>query len=307
MIGIEDEFSIRFPTERLPELHTVGDVGRRHRGARPCSGVNGWQTCRNTGTSGELTPGAQVQWRSGYYHFMAFLTSETVRSSILTARRMSRMLRPGVRRHRHGGVFARRPAGAFRYIYTRKGKSLRAGRSPQPLFAPSAAAAMTTGRTTVSTFPMNALLASTTAARAGRETNEKVVDCFDSRSGDRRCGGRRLYAQHGAARRGEPAGHAAGDGRAHGARDGAPDGAADRSATELPMEAGETLVLNGRSWSRPFRTERNTFPADALQQVGFLPEAEPLQNGGWTIMCCPPSRRRIAARNMSTTRPAFAI
>lgn len=26
MIGIEDEFSIRFPTERLPELHTVGDV-----------------------------------------------------------------------------------------------------------------------------------------------------------------------------------------------------------------------------------------------------------------------------------------
>ena len=23
---VEDEFSIRFPTERLPELHTVGDV-----------------------------------------------------------------------------------------------------------------------------------------------------------------------------------------------------------------------------------------------------------------------------------------
>ena len=26
MIGFEDEFSFRFPTERLPELHTVGDV-----------------------------------------------------------------------------------------------------------------------------------------------------------------------------------------------------------------------------------------------------------------------------------------
>jgi len=34
-------------------------------------------------------------------------------------------------------------------------------------FLPSAAAAMTTGRTTVSTFPMNALLVSITAARAG--------------------------------------------------------------------------------------------------------------------------------------------
>ena len=42
---------------------------------------------------GELTPGAQVRVRrNGYYH-LAF-TSETVRSSILTARRMSRMLRP---------------------------------------------------------------------------------------------------------------------------------------------------------------------------------------------------------------------
>ncbi|WP_417325696.1 lecithin retinol acyltransferase family protein [Faecousia sp.] len=43
--------------------------GRRHRGAAPCSGVNGWQTLPEHWDFGELTPGAQVRVRrSGYYH-----------------------------------------------------------------------------------------------------------------------------------------------------------------------------------------------------------------------------------------------
>ena len=133
---------------------------------------------------GELTPGAQVRVRrSGYYHHGIYIGNGEIVHFDGSPNEQDaaavRVRRTGMEEFLRGGLPELR-------IYGRaERKLLRA-----PRFLPSAAAAMTTGRTTVSTFPTNALLASTTAARAGRETNEKVVDCFDSRSGDRRCGGR---------------------------------------------------------------------------------------------------------------------
>ena len=51
--------------------------------------------------------------------------------------------------------------------------------------------------------------------------------------------------------------------------------------TEPPMEAGETLVLNGTELVTAVSDGTEYVSADALQQAGLsLPEAEPLQNGG---------------------------
>ena len=109
---------------------------------------------------------------------------------------------------------------------------------------------------------------------------KKVVDRFGSRSDDRCRGGRRLYAAHRATRCGEPAGHAAGDAAPTEPATERPTEPPTEAPTEPPMEAGDAGPSTGRSLSRPFRTERIRFGRRAAAGGAFLPEAEPLQNGG---------------------------